>query len=734
MSKKAERYVLAFIIVGYLILAWSYAQGPLFEPPDEDLHYDYIRVLAKDHILPDPYPEKWTEYLQPPGYYLLNAPILALLPDHDFESRYGVMRKNPYAGELIDIPHQQNRNQYLHDRSEKFPYTGNDTARNAQVLRWFSIFLCLLTLYFSYRIFQLLWPDAPYRRLLALAIIAFWPLYLRMAGAINNDNLVYLVATLTIYLLLRQVNDGPSLKMSAWLGVVLGVGLMTKSYTGFLAFPVGAWVTTDRHTWRYVPLILALTIVIGGWWYAHNIIVYGNPTFYDHPQLEDWAVKPNNGFDLDYALHTFPHIFDHFWAHYHLIVLHRPLYTGFYIVGILSIIGALAKTIQFGLEVHRKKWTPARWMQLKQGLIVGGFLLAWFLMIFYICGTIKVGYQGRYALGAMAGLGALMSLGLEGWLPAKAKRPMVLSSIAFLATLSSVIFTGYYRAAFTVFPAPDKIEHPIVYRYEDTVELIGVKDISVGGQPGDVVEIEAYWRALHPADSANLVVSVTAFGSTELRKHSYPGGGNLLATDWQAGAEWTEHYYMEIPKDVETQKVYPLSIGLFDLVTDYIPPVTDANGQEAFPVVGRFIVHGTPVAQPTYQYTLGHIIGLTPTSLKREGDDITLCVDWVSLKTTSTDFHYFVHVYQGADYFTQADSQPRNGDYPTGAWLPGEVINDCMTINTVGLAATDWSVKIGLYDPTSLQRLPIRDDADNLLANDWLSLGLSADGSITQQN
>ncbi len=733
MSKKAERYVLAFIILGYLVLAWSYAQGPLFEPPDEDLHYDYIRVLAHEHRFPNPYTKEWSQYAQPPGYYLLNAPILALLPDNDFENRYEVMRENPYAGELVDVPHQQNRNQYLHDSSERFPYKGNDTARNAQVLRWFSILLGLITLYFSYRIFQLLWPDHPYRRLFALAIIAFWPLYLRMGGAINNDNLVYLVATLTIYLLLRQIKNGPTLKMSVWLGVVLGVGLMTKSYTVFLAFPVGVWVLTDKRTWRYVPLILALTIVIGGWWYLHNIIIYNNPTFYDHPQLEDWAVKPNNGFDLHHALKTFPHIFDHFWAHYHLIVLHQPLYTGFYIVGILSIIGTLVQVIRFGLVAYREKWSLVRQLQLKQGLVVGGFLVAWFLMIFYICGTIKIGYQGRYALGAMAGIGALIALGLEAWIPERFKRPFTLSSIAFLATLATVIFAGYYRTAFTVFPAPDEIENPIVYRYENAVELIGVKDISVGGQPGDIVEIEAYWRGLHPADSPNLVVSVTAFGSTELRKHSYPGGGNLLATDWQAGDEWTERYYLEIPEGVETQKVYPLSIGLFDLVSDYIPPVTDANGQEAFPVVGRFVVHGTPVANPDYEYTLGGIIGLTPTRLQRAGDEITLCINWVSLKATATDFHYFVHVYQSEDYFTQADGQPRNSEYPTGAWLPGEVVNDCLVINAAGLADENWSVKIGLYDPTTLQRLPVQAKAGDNLANDWLSLAIDGNGAIIAQ-
>lgn len=733
MSKKAERLVLGFIIIGYLILAWSYAQGPLFEPPDEDLHYDYIRVLAHEHKLPDPYSKEWSQYPQPPAYYLLSAPILALLPDDDFKDRYWVMRDNPYAGELVDVPHHQNRNMYLHDRSEQFPYKNNDSARNTQVLRWFSMLLGLGTLYFSYQIFQILWPQNTSRRLLAMGIMAFWPLFLRMAGALNNDNLVYLVATIAIYLLLLQIQNDPTLKLNIILGVVLGIALMTKSYTGFLAIPVGAWVITDKRTWRYVPIILVLTVTIGGWWYLHNIIVYGNATFYDHPQVQDFSIKGDNSFVLDYAIDTFPLIFHHFWAHYHMIVVHEPLYIATYTIGIIGIVGLLYRGIRFAMEARHEKWSAERWLMFKQGLVMTAFVGAWFLMIFYVCGTIKVGYQGRYALGAIAGIAGLLALGLETWIPQRWQRPFALTGIAALASLATIVFAGYYRAAFTVLPPPDEIEYEVAYRYEDAVELIGVKQNTVGGQPGDLVEIDAYWRALHPANSENWVVAVTAFGSTELRKHSYPGGGNLLATDWQAGEEWTERYFMEIPAGVETQKVYPLTIGLFDLVTNYIPPVTDASGSEAFPVVGRFVVHGRPIENPEYRYNFSDKIGLQVESLVREGDSIETCVDWVSLKTIRQDLHYFLHVYQGEEFFTQSDGQPRNGEYPTDVWLAGEVIDDCMILDVAGLANEGWSVKIGLYDRATLQRLAVRDETGTPLANDWVSLTLDSDGAVVAQ-
>ena len=63
---------------------------------------------------------------------------------------------------------------------------------------------------------------------------------------------------------------------------------------------------------------------------------------------------------------------------------------------------------------------------------------------------------------------------------------------------------------------------------------------------------------------------------------------------------------------------------------------------------------------------------------------------------------------------TQGDGPPLNGDYPTGAWGPGELVVDQHSVRFgTGMACPaagqaeqlDWWV--GLYDLATLERLPV---------------------------
>jgi hypothetical protein len=723
-EKTLYRVTVAVIFMGYFFLAWSYAQGPLFEPWDEDLHYDYVRVMADERIFPNPYTKDWSEYLQPPAYYMLLAPVLVLLPDRDFDEYQTRDWKNPYYGEFIGIAEQQNRNLWLHSRSENFPYRGNNTARNVQILRLTSILIGSITLLLCHQIFLILWPGHPYWRLFALSVAAFWPLFLRMSAAVNNDNLVYLLSTASVYLMLRMARDGPSWRLSALLGIVFGLALSTKTSTVALALPMGLVALTDRRTWRYMPLISLLTAVFGGWWYLRNTLVYESAFFYDHPQIESYWVDETHRFVLDHALQSLPVIFERLWAHYNSIVVYPVLYTGFYAVILLALLGC---AIRFIHTVYVGSRSVIYRQAFRQWLVMTGLVAGWFLMVFYVAGVITVGgAQGRYILSAIAGMAALIAVGLESWIPERFKKRFALSGIAFLMALATVIYAGYFRLAFLVLPAPDEIEHPVSYRYDDVAELIGVNSTSFGGAPGDIVKIELYWRALHPASSSTLVVSVTAFGSETLRKHSYPAGGNLLATDWRPGETWMERYFQKIPADAERQKTYPLVIGLYDLATTHRAAAVDAAGHEVFPVVGRFTVHGDPADRPAYRYRLGDRIGLNTTAVTRNGDRLEVCLEWVSRKATGLDYHYFLHVYEGDRFITQLDGQPRNGDYPTSSWLPGEIVRDYVEIDAPGLASDGWSVKVGLYDLATGERLPVQDQDGSLLENRWISLAPDA--------
>jgi hypothetical protein len=72
---------------------------------------------------------------------------------------------------------------------------------------------------------------------------------------------------------------------------------------------------------------------------------------------------------------------------------------------------------------------------------------------------------------------------------------------------------------------------------------------------------------------------------------------------------------------------------------------------------------------------------------------------------------------------TQHDGPPRQGDYPTWAWLPGDRVPDIHTLTLPpNLAPGVFDLKVGLYRTDDGTRAPIFDSANHELPNAVLSL------------
>src|SRR5262249_7807853 len=212
--------------------------GPIFEGPDEIEHYRFIHTLVTTGGLPDARTVYRGEYHQAPLYYVLAAPLGWLFRDDpDFAQIDG--RFNPYYGANIAFPGNDNKNLYLDVNAEAFPYNMNSTARAVHVIRLLSIALGVGTILASYAIFRLLWPDKPEFRLLALGFVAYWPQFVYMSSVINNDNLVFLLATLALWAILKGLRDGPTRRHSVLLGLIMGGALLAKVGAAILVIPVG---------------------------------------------------------------------------------------------------------------------------------------------------------------------------------------------------------------------------------------------------------------------------------------------------------------------------------------------------------------------------------------------------------------------------------------------------------------------------------------------------------------
>jgi hypothetical protein len=240
-------------------------------------------------------------------------------------------------------------------------------------------------------------------------------------------------------------------------------------------------------------------------------------------------------------------------------------------------------------------------------------------------------------------------------------------------------------------------------------------------RPGQTIRITLYWRATQPT-AVSLQAYLHSVDSDAVRRDSLPGTGNLLSTDWKPGQEWAESYVVAIPANITTQTTYALIAGLYDPQSGETLTATDTQGDAITPVIGRIAINGLPQRfKPAYRF--GKVAGLANPVLTQQGDQVEMCLRWLSLAKTSTDYHVFVHVLgEGETLITQADFEPKNGTYPTSAWSPGEAVDDCVTLTVPDPLPGDWWAVLGLYNLDDGARLPVLDPTGRTTLGDSIQI------------
>lgn len=119
-------------------------------------------------------------------------------------------------------------------------------------------------------------------RLLAAAWILFLPVHLYSAGFLGNEGLTAVACAAAFAALLRTA-DAPTPARGALLGLALGLAMLAK-FTGLVV--VAAAVATlglraasrrDGAALGALAVALAVAAVVGGWFYARNVALYGTP-------------------------------------------------------------------------------------------------------------------------------------------------------------------------------------------------------------------------------------------------------------------------------------------------------------------------------------------------------------------------------------------------------------------------------------------------------------------------
>ena len=103
----------------------------------------------------------------------------------------------------------------------------------------------------------------------------------------------------------------------------------------------------------------------------------------------------------------------------------------------------------------------------------------------------------------------------------------------------------------------------------------------------------------------------------------------------------------------------------------------------------------------------GQVILLPGYDLQESGESLRLTFYWQAVQRMDVSYKAFVHLVDEATgaIVVQDDAVPRRWTYPTNLWDPGEVVADTVVLPLGGVSPGRYRLQLGLYDPTTGQRL-----------------------------
>lgn len=493
-SSPWSRLFLPACLVVYLALAVAYSLVfPLSQAPDEPAHFQYVLFLAEHGHLADFYedPQAGYESYQAPLYYTFCAAVCKLSLSLSSDGRpgpaasapRGAQTGPPGAGQPPEV-------------GEEPSLVAGDTHRAAlDALRWaadlspaqrsawqaarlVSIVLGALGILLCYGILHVIFPDRPRLAALVAAGIAAQPMYVHITSAVSNDAATVAVMGAALLLMLLVLRDGPNLRRVALLGVVLGLGMLTKDLaliavplailalvwavgaryepepSGSAVIRLGRWLAALRwrELLRWAGLMVGIALALGGWWYVRNTILYGKPVHY--PVNPQWQMPWD--FYLIYPAFLCPNLyaaarmtFRNFWATFGWtnVAVWPPAYNMLLALSLVPVVGWVALIA----DSVRGRLAWSAFQRRAFWVLVIALALTMIGVVRYVLFIhFGGGSQGRYYFPVLPSLGLLAALGLDRLLPAAAKKaaPFAVGGLMLLFNLWCLFayIIPYYRA------------------------------------------------------------------------------------------------------------------------------------------------------------------------------------------------------------------------------------------------------------------------------------------------
>lgn len=725
MPTRTHRFLLAAILGIYLLLAVGYGfVNPLFEAPDEHLHFFTADFMARERRLPTTADDglMGQEAAQPPLYYALGALLISPISTG---GAAGQLWANPLAdpgnirGESLADP-PINANIFIHPSSESWP---QGYVLAAHLLRLLSAVFGLGTLLCIHAAARVVWPGDPGRALLATGLVAFLPQFAFIHGAVSNDAAITFFCAAAIWQLLRLRLERPTTGRYLLLGLTIGLAMLSKA-AGLLllAYAVGvlgllAWVRASGRRWTETlstaALVAGPALLVGGWLLWRNWSLYGDITAANQFIALAGGVR-------EYTLRQVWHDLDRVWLSlfglFGWMNLQAPgwLYALWNAIVIMALIGGVWGLVwawrgHSDATADPRRALPIHSRRLALLLHPGTILLGWTVLV--ALGWLQFmlrtpADQGRLFFPALVPMALGAAYGLSRWprpwVPAGALAAALMTSVYGMA----VLIPTAYAAPPTVAAVPADVA-PLTVSFPEGLELRGATVDTAAAKPDDWVWTTLYWTAPGDLPGDAPLVRLELFGRGFERiglVEAYHGRGNFPATLWPPGAIVTDRMAVRVAEWAEAPVLAQVAVKLSE-DADSVPVGTVKVVPETWPEAGP------PLARLGEGVEIVGLELLTPAAAP--GEAVEVAVTWrVTTPPGPALLHTFVHVGDpDQPPLAQHDGPVMGGDYPAAVWEAGEVFSETITVPLpADLPPGEYPVRLGLYDFASGVRLPVTID------------------------
>ncbi len=745
MSTRLERSPgVLIILLCYLVLTLIYSVGiPIFETPDANGHYAYIHELTEGRGLPvqgEPSGKRVTGYVasHPPLYYALCASLTSWVADDvNFEDWAW---HNPHQT-MGDADRPANKNILIHTPAERFPWTG--TPLTMHISRFVSTMLGAVAVVATYGMAMDLFPKRRWLALGATALAAFNPMFVFTNARVSNDAAVTAFGSLAIWGAVRLAVKGLSWKGLVLTGAALGLAALSKLSGIVLAPAVGfallfdslrLWRETDegpssqrlrRIVARWGCAVLP-ALMISGWWFVRNVILYGELMGVD-AWLSHTATVRAEPIGLLAVLPELQGLEKSYWAMFGWfnIAVAPWMYTFWRLLTSAALAG-LALFCLDQLTPRRSQVSGQRGLLVLTAAFILNLASVWrFIMIVW-------GAQGRYLMPTTSSISILLMLGLNRLVPERFSprewRPALVGAVGTAQLALAVIsFFSFIVPAYAKPAAVGREDLPrdmtrLNVSFEGTpIELLGgVIDVE-SAQPGDEVPVSLYWHAGEkPEVEALAFVQILGREKEAISGvDCYPGRGTFPPSLWEPDVIYHDRYLLPIPRDAKAPTIAALHAGLYNesrqrltmkrgnnevfsdlLLLDVIPlrPIHPTSDRVDQPVGAQF---GEAITLVGYDLSAEQVMA---------GETISVTLVWRAERSLDTDYTAFLHLIdQDGGLISQSDHPPIDGAYPTSFWRAQEIVRDPHILTTdASVPPGDYSLVTGMYNSRTRDRLPIQ--------------------------